>query len=132
MKIMFPATQNDQAKNDRKSRKQNKPATVHFTNYYPSTNYTFTKRHTSIKYYVPSYSTWLRQKCQKKAKNKTNLQQYISLQITLPQFVPSQNDTEALKIMFPAAKVTKPKMPEKSQKQKPTCNSAFHFSLHFH
>ena len=39
----------------------------------------------------------------KKPKNKTNLQQYISLQITLPQIVPSQNDTEALKIMFPAA-----------------------------
>ena len=28
--------------------------------------------------------------------------------------------------------MTNPKMLEKSQKQKPTCNSAFHFSLHFH
>ena len=38
-----------------KSQKQNKLATVPFTTYYPSTNYTFTKRHSSIKSYVPSY-----------------------------------------------------------------------------
>ena len=37
-----------------------------------------------------------------KAKNKTNLLQYISLHITLPQIIPLQNDTQALKIMFPA------------------------------
>ena len=37
-----------------------------------------------------------------KAKNKTNLQQCISLHITLPQIIPLQNDTQALKIMFPA------------------------------
>ena len=28
--------------------------------------------------------------------------------------------------------MTKPKMPEKSQKQKPPCGSAFHCILHFH
>ena len=39
----------------------------------------------------------------KKPKNKTNLQQCISLHITLPQIMPLQNDTIALKIMFPAA-----------------------------
>ena len=32
-----------------KSQKQNKLATVHFTTYYPVTNYTFTKGHSSIK-----------------------------------------------------------------------------------
>ena len=42
-------------------------------------------------------------KFQKKAKNKTNLQQYISLQFTFPQIIPLQNDTRALNIMFPAA-----------------------------
>ena len=70
-------------------------------------------------------------KTPEKAKNKTNSQQCISLHITLPQIVPLRNDTKALKIMFPAAKkkMTKPEMPEKSQKQKPTCNSAFHYIL---
>ena len=36
------------------------------------------------------------------AKNKTNLQQCISLRITLPQIIPLQNDTQALKTMVPA------------------------------
>ena len=116
LNVMFPATQNDKAKNARKSHK--KPATVHFTNYYPSTNYTFTKRHTSIKYYVPSYSKWLRQKCQKKAKNKTNLQQYISLQFTFPQIIPLQNDTQALNIMFPAAQNDEAKNAKKPKQNK--------------
>ena len=53
----------------------------------------------------------------KKPKNKTNSQQCISLDITLPQIMPVQNDTKALKIrlhlfqndtkalkVFPAAK----------------------------
>ena len=40
---------------------------------------------------------------ERKPKTKTNLQQCISLHITLPQIVPLQNDTKALKIMFPAA-----------------------------
>ena len=39
-----------------------------------------------------------------KAKNKTNLQQRVSLRITLPKIILLQNDTKALKIMFPAAK----------------------------
>ena len=39
-----------------------------------------------------------------KAKNKTKLQQRISLRITLPKIILLQNDTKALKIMFPAAK----------------------------
>ena len=68
-----------------KSQKQNKLTTVHFTTYYSSKNYTFTKRHQSIKNYVPSCSKWLSQKCQRKAKTKTNLQQCISLHITLSQ-----------------------------------------------
>ena len=86
-----------------KSQKQNKLATVHFTTYYPSINYCFTKGHPSIINYVPSCSKWMSQKCKKVAKNKTNLQQCISLHITLPQIIPLQNDTQALKIMFPAA-----------------------------
>ena len=54
LKIMFPATQNDKAKNARKSQKQNKLATARFTTYHSFKNYTFTKRHQSIKNYVPS------------------------------------------------------------------------------
>ena len=42
------------------------------------------------------------QKCKKKAKNKTNLQQCISLHITLPQNIHLQKDTKALEILFPA------------------------------
>ena len=41
---------------------------------------------------------------EKKPKTQTNLQQCISLHITLPKIVPLQNDTKALKIMFSAAK----------------------------
>ena len=55
LKIVFPATQND-AKNARKDQKLNKPTAVHLTTYYPATNCTFTKRHSSIKYYVTSCS----------------------------------------------------------------------------
>ena len=51
----------------------------------------------------PAAQNDLAKKCQKKAKNKTNLQQCISLHITLPQIIPLQNDTQALKIMLPAA-----------------------------
>ena len=38
-----------------------------------------------------------------KGQNQNNLQQCISLHITLPQIIPLQNDTQAFKIMFPAA-----------------------------
>ena len=41
-------------------------------------------------------------KIPEKTKIKTNLQHCISLHITLPQIIPLQNDTQALKIMFPA------------------------------
>ena len=42
---------------------------------------------------------------QEKAKNKTNLQQRVSLRITLQKkIILLQSDTKALKIMFPAAK----------------------------
>ena len=40
-----------------------------------------------------------------KAKKKTNLQQSISLHITLPQIIPLQNDTRASKIMFLATQI---------------------------
>ena len=39
-----------------------------------------------------------------KAKAKTNLQQSVSLRITLPKSILLQSDTKALKIVFPAAK----------------------------
>ena len=39
-----------------------------------------------------------------KAKKKTNLQRCVSLHIALPQIISLQNDTQAFKIMFPAAK----------------------------
>ena len=38
------------------------------------------------------------------AKKKTNLQRCVSLHIALPQIISLQNDTQAFKIMFPAAK----------------------------
>ena len=67
-----------------------------------------------------------------KAKKKTNLQQSISLHITLPQIIPLQNDTKALKIMFPATQNDCAKNVRKKPKTKLTCNSTFHFSLHFY
>ena len=33
-----------------------------------------------------------------------NMQQYVPLHVLLPKIIPLQNDTKALKIMFPAAK----------------------------
>ena len=82
---------------------------MHFTTCYPSTNYAF-----------------------KKAKCKTNLQQRVSLRITLPQIIPLQKDTQALKIMFPATQNDKAKNARKKPKTKQTCNSAFHSILPFH
>ena len=38
---------------------------------------------------------------EKSQKNKTNSQKCILQHITLPQIMPVQNDTKALKIMFP-------------------------------
>ena len=54
-----------------------------------------------------------------KAKNKTSLQQRVSLRITLSKFILLQSDTKALKILFPAAKYDFPsqKCQEKSQKE---------------
>ena len=40
---------------------------------------------------------------EKKLKTKAYLQQCISLHITLPQIMPAQSDTKAIKIMFQAA-----------------------------
>ena len=74
LKMMFPAAQNDKAKNAKKSHKK-KPATVHFTNYYPSTNYTFTKRHKVLNIIIPATQNDYAKNVRKKAKNKTNLQQ---------------------------------------------------------
>ena len=73
LKIILPAAKYARLKMTKPkkpeiSQKQNKLATVYFTTYYPATIYTFTKRHSSIKNYVPSYSKWLSQSCQKKAK----------------------------------------------------------------
>ena len=55
-----------------------------------------------------------------KARNKTNLQQRVSLRITLSKITLLQSDNKALKIMFPAAKndwAKNAKNKEKSQKQ---------------
>ena len=52
----------------------------------------------------PAAQNDLAKKCQKKAKNKTNLQHCISLHITLSQITLLQNDTKTLKMMFPATK----------------------------
>ena len=55
-------------------------------------------------------------KTPEKPKNETNSQQCISLHITLPQIMPAQNDTKALKIMFPAAQNDEAKMPKSQNK----------------
>ena len=70
--------------------------------------------------------------CQKKAKNKINLQQCISLHITLPQIIRLQNDPQAIKIMFPAAQNDLAKNAREKPKPKQTCNSAFHYILPCH
>ena len=44
-----------------------------------------------------------------KPKTKTNLQQCISLQFTLPQIMHLQNDTKVLETIFPTAKNEKAK-----------------------
>ena len=54
----------------------------------------------------------------KKAENKTNLLQYISLQFTFPQIIPLQNDTQALNIMFPAAQNDEAKNAKKPKQNK--------------
>ena len=65
-----------------------------------------------------------------KAKNKTNLQQRVSLRITLPKIILLQNDTKALKFMFPAAKNdSAKKRQEKSQKQNKL--ATVHFTTHY-
>ena len=90
-------------KNPRKCQKQNKVATVHFITYYHSKKYTFTKRPSSIKNYVfIATQNDKAKKRQIKAKNKTNFQQCISSNITIPNNIRLQNDPQALKIMFPA------------------------------
>ena len=43
--------------------------------------------------------------------------------------MPVQNDTKELKINFPAAKMTKPKVPEKSQKQNQL--ATVHFTTYY-
>ena len=55
-----------------------------------------------------------RPKCQKKAKNKTSLQHFISLHIAFPQIISLQKDTQVLKNTFPATQNDKAKMQEKN------------------
>ena len=57
-------------------------------------------------------------KTPEKPKNETNSQQCISLHITLPQIMPAQNDTKALKIMFPAAQNDEAKNAKKPKQNK--------------
>ena len=68
-----------------------------------------------------------------KVKNKTNLQQCISLHITLSQIIPLQNDTQALKIRFASARNDQAKniFKKSKKKTKQTRNSAFHYVLFF-
>ena len=65
---------------------------------------------------------------QEKAKNKTNLQQRVSLRITLSKITLLQSDTNALKIMFPAAKIDWTKNAKKKAKNK--TNLLQYISLH--
>ena len=63
-----------------------------------------------------------------KAKNKTSLQQRVSLRITLPKIILLQNDTKALKFMFPAAKTDSAK--NAKNKAKSEKNLLQYISLH--
>ena len=67
-------------------------------------------------------------KSPEKAKNNTNLQQCISLHITLPQIIPLQNNTQALKIMFPAAQNDKIKNAKKPKQNK---LATVHFTTYY-
>ena len=49
----------------------------------------------ALKVMFPATQTNKAKNARKKAKNKTNLQQCISLHITLPQIVPLQNNNKA-------------------------------------
>ena len=60
-----------------------------------------------------------------KAKSKTNLQQRVSLRITLPKSIILQSDTNAL--IFAATQNDKAKMARKTEKK--TCNSEFYYIL---
>ena len=82
--------------------------------------------------YVPNYSNRLSQNNARKAKNKTNLQQRVLLRITLSKITLLQNDTNALKIMFPAAKNDWAKNAKKKPKTKKTCYSTFPYIFPFH
>ena len=59
------------------------------------------------------------------------MQQYVSLDISLPKIVPLQNDNKASKIMFLANQNDKAKIMPEKPKTKQTCNSAFHYALLF-
>ena len=56
-----------------------------------------------------------RPKCQKKAKNKTSLQHFISLHIAFPQIISLQKDTQVLKNTFPATQNDKAKNARKKR-----------------
>ena len=60
-----------------------------------------------------------------KAKNKTNLLQYISLHITLLKIVLLQNDNKASKSMFLATQIDYAKKCKKSQKQNKLATARF-------
>ena len=66
-----------------------------------------------------------------KAKSKTNLQQRVSLRITLPKIILLQSDTKAVKIMFPAAKNDWAKKAKNNAKNKTNLQQGFHYVLLF-
>ena len=53
------------------------------------------------------------------SQNNTNLQQCISLHITLPQIIPLQKDNKALNIVLPAAQNDEAKNVKKPKQNKP-------------
>ena len=55
-----------------------------------------------------------------KAKNKTGLQQRVSLRITFSKIILLQSDTKTLNITFKLFKMTEPKMPRIRPKTKQT------------
>ena len=67
-----------------KAKNKNKVVTVHFTTYYSSKIILLQRDTKALKIMFPAAKIDWAKNAKNKAKNKTNLLQYISLHITLP------------------------------------------------
>ena len=103
LKMMFPAAQNDKTKNARKQPKTKQYCSSTFYYIIPCHKLYLYKTTLKHEKFCSQLLKMTKLKMPESSQNNTNLQQCISLHITLPQIIPLQNDTQAIKIMFPAA-----------------------------